>query len=78
MHRYISNNVEILYNQTLLIFVHNLTFEEEQINWKILWAIVLIYVFMFTKMYCIMSRFYFRKYVTFQMSLGDFVSINDN
>ena len=44
MHRYISNNVEILYNQTLLIFVHNLTFEEEQINWKILWAIILIYV----------------------------------
>ena len=43
MHRYISNNVEI-YNQTLLIFVHDLTLEEEQINWKILWAIVLIYV----------------------------------
>ena len=33
---------------------------------------------MFTKIYCVTSMFYYWKYVTFQMSLGDFVSINYN
>ena len=49
------------YDQTLLIFFHDLTFEEEQIKLENIMSVsnCIDLCIMFTKIYCIMSMFYY-------------------